>query len=196
MSGHLGMLKTLSQICSQLIWPHCTSDIRLWVATCSHCVAVQSSCRDSSKLCFSWLITASFSILHVDLWSPGVATSAVGHTCAWRHVRPHWLCHPCPPQIHSVQWSCCCIYGKSSPANRFLPHRPCWRWQQIQVSIWSHVYVSLSPLQCSSKRQSPIHEYWTIFQIHQQSCHHCHPRPGHPVSMGPSHTTGRVHLEQ
>ena len=103
MSGHLGMLKTLSQICSQLIWPHCTSDIRLWVATCSHCVAVQSSCRDSSKLCFSWLITASFSILHVDLWSPGVATSAVGHTCAWRHVRPHWLCHPCPPQIHSVQ---------------------------------------------------------------------------------------------
>ena len=80
MSGHLGRFKILSQICSHFIWPHCMSDIKLWVATCSHYVTVQSSCCVSSKLCFSWPITAPFSILHVDLWSPGIATSADRHT--------------------------------------------------------------------------------------------------------------------
>ena len=79
-SGHFGTFKTLSRIRSRFIWPRCTSDVKLWVSTCSHCVAVRSSRRVSSELCFSWPITAPFSILHVDLWSPGAAVSADGYT--------------------------------------------------------------------------------------------------------------------
>ena len=61
-------------------WPCCTLDIKLWMTTCSHYIAVQSNHCVSSKLCFSWPIIAPFSILHADLWSPGVATSADGYT--------------------------------------------------------------------------------------------------------------------
>ena len=79
-SGHLSMFKTLSQTKSWFIWPCCTSDIKLWVTTCSHCITVQSSGRVSSELCFSWPITAPFSIVHVDLWSSGVAISTDRYT--------------------------------------------------------------------------------------------------------------------
>ena len=79
-SGHFGTFKTLSRIRSRFIWPRCTSDVKLWVTSCSHCVAVRSNRRVSSELCFSWPITAPFSILHVDLWSPGAAVSTDGYT--------------------------------------------------------------------------------------------------------------------
>ena len=41
---------------------------------------MRSNRRVSSELCFSWPITAPFSILHVDLWSPGAAVSTDGNT--------------------------------------------------------------------------------------------------------------------
>ena len=122
-SGHFGTFKTLSRIRSRFIWPRCTSDIKLWVTACSHCVAVRSSRRVSSELCFSWPITAPFSILHVDLWSPGAAVSTDRYTHvlgAMCNLTGFAILAPLP-QYHSLKQSCHCIYGTSPHANRFLP---------------------------------------------------------------------------
>lgn len=53
------------------------SDILEWCCLCADCVATDTNTHHSSELVYSWPISQTYFVLHVDLWVPGKTTSSV-----------------------------------------------------------------------------------------------------------------------
>ena len=77
--GHMGTYKTLFRLKMRFFWPNMREDIKNWVRMCDHCIAYNAWRTRQSELYFSWHITVTFWIMHVDLWSPGTTTDDAGH---------------------------------------------------------------------------------------------------------------------
>ena len=70
-AGHMGEYKTLYRIRLRFFWPHMRADIKEWIQKCPHCALTYRWRRRGQKLIFSWPVSSSFAIFHVDLLMPG-----------------------------------------------------------------------------------------------------------------------------
>lgn len=76
--AHMGGWKTMPIIRMRFYWPHMRKMILDWVNMCTACIPARSQVRTSSGLVHSWPVTTPFSIISVDIWSPGDIKNCYG----------------------------------------------------------------------------------------------------------------------
>ena len=67
--GHMSEYKILFRLRMRFYWPSMRQDINNWIKGCAHCVAYNVWRNRKSELYFSWPVTSTFYIMHVDLWA-------------------------------------------------------------------------------------------------------------------------------
>ena len=77
--GHVGSYKTLLILRVRFFWPHMRSEILSWVQQCAGCIPTTVRRRENTGIIMSWPLSKPFSIISVDLWSPGKTTSTLGY---------------------------------------------------------------------------------------------------------------------
>ena len=65
------------------LWTGLRTDITAWVKGCTHCLSYNVCRNRKQELHFSWTVTISFYIVHVQLWSPG---TAISNNSSGRHL--------------------------------------------------------------------------------------------------------------
>ena len=68
--GYMGEYKTLYRIRLRFFWPKLREDIKQWVKNCTYCIAYNVWRNHRQELHFSWPVTISFNVMHLDIWSP------------------------------------------------------------------------------------------------------------------------------
>ena len=76
--GHMGYTKTIYRLRLWFFWTGMRELIRDWVVACTHCLSYNNWRTCSSELYFSWYVTISFWIMHIDLWSTGTTETDDG----------------------------------------------------------------------------------------------------------------------
>jgi len=69
-TGHMGEYKRLFWMRLRFFWSGLHKDVKEWVKGCTHCNSYKLWKTRKSELYFSWPVTSTFYIMHVDLWAP------------------------------------------------------------------------------------------------------------------------------
>ena len=76
--GHMGTYKTLLVLRLRFFWPNMRSNVIAWVQQCSGCIHTTVRRRENTGLVMSWPLSTPFSVISVDLWSPGKTETKLG----------------------------------------------------------------------------------------------------------------------
>ena len=79
-AGHMGRDKTFYRMRIRFTFPLMYSFVRSAVDSCAHCILANSVVRESSELMYPSPSPEPFSVIHIDLWAPGVTVSPSGNS--------------------------------------------------------------------------------------------------------------------
>ena len=76
----MGRAKTFYRMRIRFIFPQMSLFVKAAVTSCAHCILANSVVRKASKLLYSSPFPKPFSVIHIDLWAPGVTVLPSGNS--------------------------------------------------------------------------------------------------------------------